>query len=119
MKAVNAYIRHALVGKVIEALWRAGFSNMTLFDAKGVTTGLPAEEYDYSLELAEPYVNVVRLEMVCRDQDADEIVRLVQTNAHTGQTGDGLIFVTPVERIVRIATGGEGSEGMTRRGDSK
>ncbi|MEW6681873.1 MAG: P-II family nitrogen regulator [Nitrospirota bacterium] len=118
MKAVNAYIRHALVGKVIEALRRAGFSNMTLLDAKGVTTGLPAEEYDYSLELAEQYINVVRLEIVCSDQDADGIVRIIGVNAHTGKPGDGLVFVTPVDHTVRIATWGEDSEGALGSGSA-
>ena len=108
MKEVNAYIRHALVGKVIEALERAGFRNMTLLDGKGVTSGLPKEEYDYSLELAEQYINVVKLEAVCRDQDADEIVRIILVNAHTGKPGDGLVFVTPIDHAVRIAEHGPG-----------
>jgi nitrogen regulatory protein P-II 1 len=111
MKEVNAYIRHALVGKVIDVLQHAGFCNMTLLDGKGVTSGLPKEEYDYSLELAEQYINVVKLEIVCRDQDADEIVRIIRVNAHTGKQGDGLVLVKPVDHAVRIATWGEDSEG--------
>jgi nitrogen regulatory protein PII len=111
MKEVNAYIRHSLVGKVIEALEGAGFRNMTLLDGKGVTSGLPYEEYNYSLELAEQYINVVKLEAVCRDQDADEIVRIIRMNAHTGKPGDGLVFVKPIDHVVRIATWGEDSAG--------
>jgi nitrogen regulatory protein P-II 1 len=111
MKEVNAYIRHALLGKVIDALQHAEFRNMTLLDGKGVTSGLPKEEYDYSLELAEQYINVVKLEIVCRDQDADEIVRIIRVNAHTGKQGDGLVLVKPVDHVVRIATWGEDSEG--------
>ena len=108
MKEVNAYIRHALVGKVVEALEQAGFRDMTLFDGKGVTSGLPKEEYDYSLELAEKYINVVKLEIVCRDQDTDEVVRLIRVNAHTGKPGDGLVFVKPIDHAVRIAEHGPG-----------
>lgn len=111
MKEVNAYIRHALVGKVIDVLQHAGFRDMTLLDGKGVTRGLPKEDYDYSLELAEQYINVVKLEIVCRDQDADEIVRIIRTSAHTGKPGDGLVFVKPVDHAVRISTEGEDSEG--------
>lgn len=108
MKEVNAYIRHALVGKVIDVLQHAGFRNMTLLDGKGVTSGLPKEEYDYSLELAEQYINVVKLELVCRDQDADEVVRIIRVNAHTGKPGDGLVFVKPIDHAVRIAEHGPG-----------
>lgn len=106
MKEVNAYIRHALVGKVIDGLQHAGFRDMTLLDGKGVTRGLPKEDYDYSLELAEQYISVVKLEIVCRDQDADEVVRIIQVNAHTGKPGDGLVFVKPVDHAVRISTEG-------------
>ena len=108
MKEVNAYIRHALVGKVIDVLQHAGFRNMTLLDGKGVTSGLPKEEYDYSLELAERYINVVKLEIVCRDQDVDEIVRIIRVSAHTGKPGDGLVFVKPIDHAVRIAENGPG-----------
>jgi nitrogen regulatory protein P-II 1 len=111
MKEVNAYIRHHRVGRVIEVLEQEGFRDMTLIDVKGLTAGLPREEYDFSLELAEKYMNVVKLEIVCRDQDAERVVELIKTAAHTGRKGDGLIYVTPVEQAIRIYTEGEDSEG--------
>ena len=105
MKEVKAYIRHHRIDKVIEALEREGFNDMTLFDVRGITRGIPREEYHYSLELAEKYMDVIKLEIVCKDQDAERIVEVIKANAHTGRKGDGLIFVTPVETVVRIKTG--------------
>jgi len=111
MKEVKADIRHNMVGKVIEALEQSGFTDITLIDAKGITSGLKPEDYRFSMELAEKYMNMVKLEVVCRDQHAEKVVGLIKTAAHTGRKGDGLIYVTPVERVVRIHTEGEDSEG--------
>ena len=105
MKEVKAYIRHHMIGKVVEALEQAGYTDMTLIDVKGITAGLKGEDYHYSLELAEKYMNVVKLEIVCRDQDAERIAEIIKTSAHTGQKGDGLVFVTPVQKTFRIISG--------------
>lgn len=112
MKEVKAYIRHHRVNHVIEALEQEGFNDMTLIDVKGITRGLPREEYHYSLELAEKYMDVIKLEIVCTDQGADRIVEIIKINAHTGRKGDGLIFVAPVEEVVRIRTGESGEEAL-------
>jgi nitrogen regulatory protein P-II 1 len=118
MKEVKAYIRHNMVGKVIEALEQAGYTNINLIDVKGIKTGLKQEEYLYSLELAEKYMNVVKIEIVCADHDADRIVEIIGEKARTGQKGDGLVFVTPVEGVVRISNGepwkDQGRRGITQ-----
>lgn len=118
MKEVKAYIRHHRVNHVIEALEQEGFNDMTLIDVKGITKGLHREEYHYSLELAEKYMDVIKLEIVCTDQDAERIVEIIKVNAHTGRKGDGLVYVTPVEAVVRIKTGEKG-EAALRPGDQK
>jgi nitrogen regulatory protein PII len=110
MKEVNAYIRHSVVGRVIEALEQAGYTDMTLIDVKGLTTGLSQAEYHYSLEMAEKYMNVVKLEIVCQNHEAERIVEIIKANARTGKKGDGLVFVTPVEQAIRIYTGKEVKE---------
>ena len=108
MKEVKAYIRHHRIDKVIEALEREGFNDMTLIDVRGITRGISREEYQYSLELAEKYMDVIKLEIVCKDLDAERIVDVIKANAHTGRNGDGLIVVSPVETVVRIRTGQKG-----------
>lgn len=111
MKEVKAYIRHNMTGRVIEALEQEGFSDMILIDMRRIATGLPGEEYHYSLELAEKYMNVVKLEIICKDERAEKAVEIIERAAHTGHRGDGLVFITPVEGVVRISTGqrGEGA----------
>ena len=97
MKQVNAYIRHHAVNRVIEALEKAGFSDMTLIDVRGITKAARAAEYKYSLELAEKYMDVIKVEIVCEDQQAENAAKIIQQTAHTGRNGDGLVYVIPVD----------------------
>lgn len=108
MKEVKAYIKHQRVNQVIEALEREGFTDMTLIDVRGITSGLHEEEYKYSLELAQKYMDVIKLELVCADGQATKAMTIIAQAARTGRQGDGLVFVTPVISIVRIKTGRKG-----------
>jgi nitrogen regulatory protein PII len=58
------------------------------------------------------FVPKVRLEVVCADHDADRIVDAIRSAAATGKIGDGKIWVTSVERLVRIRTGEEGADAV-------
>ncbi|MEW6682663.1 MAG: P-II family nitrogen regulator [Nitrospirota bacterium] len=112
MKEVKAYIRHHMVNRVIEALEGAGFVDMTLIDVQRIAKGVSTPEDRYSLELAEKYMNVLRLELVCRDQDAATVVDIIERTARTGRRGDGLIAVVPVDTVVRISTGQRGDAAL-------
>ncbi len=102
MKEVKAYIRHQTVNRVVENLEREGFSEMTLIDVRGITAALPQAEYKYSLELAEKYMDVIKLEIVCSDDQASRIVEIIRQTAHTGRGGDGIVFVTPVDQVLKV-----------------
>jgi nitrogen regulatory protein PII len=54
----------------------------------------------------------VRLEVVCHDDQVEEVVATIERTAHTGLRGDGKIFVTPVEMAVRISTGERGAAAL-------
>ncbi|MFZ5876131.1 MAG: P-II family nitrogen regulator [Nitrospirota bacterium] len=112
MKEVKAYIRHHMVNRVIEALEGAGFTDMTLIDVQRIAKGVSTPEDRYSLELAEKYMDVLRLELVCRDLEAATVVDIIERTARTGRRGDGLIAVSPVETVVRISTGERGDTAL-------
>lgn len=112
MKEVKAYIRHHMVNRVIEALEGAGFADMTLIDVQRIAKGVSTPEDRYSLELAEKYMNVIRLELVCRDEETERVVQAIARAAHTGHRGDGLIAVVPVETVVRISSGETGETAL-------
>jgi hypothetical protein len=60
MKAIHAYVRRSLVGRVIERLLDQGCTNFSVFDVHRVTPGLRREEYAYSLELSQAYEGVAK-----------------------------------------------------------
>lgn len=112
MKEIKAYIRVNMIDKVIHALEGAGVSNMTVIDVKAVWKDLRQEDLLYSLELAERYMNVAKLEIIARDEEASQLVELIAQTARTGRSGDGLIYVSSVEDAVHIRTGARGEEAL-------
>jgi len=112
MKEIKAYIRINMINKVVHALEEAGFVNMTVIDVKAIWKGLGREDLLYSIELAERYMNVAKLELVARDQDVPRIAQIIEQMARTGRSGDGLIYVCPVEDAVHIRTGLQGEQAL-------
>lgn len=112
MKEVKAYVRVYMLDKIIRGLEKAGFTDMTVIDVKAIRQGLREEDVNYSLELAERYMNVAKLEVVVRDRDLEHVVKLIQDTARTGRQGDGLIYVSPVLEAVHIRTGISGESAV-------
>ncbi|HXF60853.1 MAG TPA: P-II family nitrogen regulator [Caldilineaceae bacterium] len=108
MREIKAYLRINMLTKVIRGLEDAGFTDMTVIDVKAIRHGLRDEDLDYSVELAERYMNVAKLDMVVRDADLEQVLKIIQETARTGRRGDGLIYVSPVEEAVHIRTGMSG-----------
>lgn len=82
-----------MVDKVIRALEAAGISNITVIDVRAIWTGLTrVPDLRYSLELAERYMNVVKLETLVRDEDGPRVLDLIRDAARTGRPGDGIVY---------------------------
>ena len=112
MKEIKAYIRVNMIDKVIRALEGAGVSNMTVIAVRALWQDIRPEDLQYSLELAKKYMDVAKLELVTRDKDVPQLVTLIVEAARTGRSGDGLIYVSPVEDAVHIRTGTQGEEAL-------
>jgi len=113
MKEIKAYIKPHMLSKVTRALQKVeGPTGMSVINVQGFgqgrATGAPRrvdeDLLDYSLRM--------KLEIICKDEKAEEIVSLIEKTAHTGLRGDGKIFVTPVEMAVRISTGERGENAV-------
>jgi nitrogen regulatory protein P-II 1 len=88
MREIKAFIRVNMVTKVIQALEAAGITNITVIDVRAIWTGLKGtRDVHYSIELAERYMNVAKLETLVRDEDADRVVELIRRAARTGRPG--------------------------------
>jgi nitrogen regulatory protein P-II 1 len=105
MKLITAVIKPHKLEDVRAAVETFGVTGMTVTEAsgygrqKGHTEVYRGAEYDIAL------IPKVRLEMVVEDADSDDIVGVIVKSAQTGRIGDGKVWVTPVESVVRVRTG--------------
>jgi len=109
MKIITALIQPFMLSKVTHALEEINsFPGMTVTDVRGFGREKSAHDTDAPHRVIEDfveYVKKVRLEVVAHDDMVEQIVETIVRVAHTGNRGDGKVFVWPVERAVRIMTG--------------
>lgn len=103
MKEIKAVIQPSRLSRVREALRKVrGFPGMTITAAEGCSdvADLALQKRDTE-ELVE-FSRKVRIEMITPDEHVDEMVRIIRDLCHTGQRGDGIVWVTPVESFDRL-----------------
>ena len=112
MKLITAIVKPFKIDDVKAALKSAGAQGMTVSETRGFgRQGGHSETYrgaEYKID----YVPKVRIELVVDDAAADLMVDTIRDSAATGKIGDGKIWVTEVDRLVRIRTGEEGSDAV-------
>lgn len=112
MKKIEAIIRPEKVTEVRQALEKVGFPGLNLSEVqghgkqKGVVQQWRGDKYRVEL------LPKVRLEIVVSDKDVPKIVRAIQDASKTGSVGDGKIFVSSVEEVIRIRTGETGEAAL-------
>ncbi len=110
MKEIKAYVRANMAHRVVEALAREGHLDFSIVSARGVTKGLPRESYSFSVGLGELVEEVVKIELVCRDENAERLADNIRQAASTGRKGDGMIFIGPIDEAIRIENGERGDQ---------
>jgi nitrogen regulatory protein P-II 2 len=112
MKIVMAIIRPHRLQNVKEALSDGGIVGLTVTDVRGAGRQKgQIERYrgsEYSMDL----IPKVKLELAVEDDQVEEIIQIIQKSAHTGEIGDGKIFVIPLEDAMRIRTGDRGESSL-------
>lgn len=109
MKEVKAYLRCSRVEDVIQKLNDIGVENLTIIDVMALGKGMiDPEHYKYSIKCVERYSEVAKVEIICADSDIEEIVRVIQSECHSGTSGDGIIIVSDVDKAIKIRTGETG-----------
>ena len=112
MKLVTAVIKPFKLDEVKEALKASGASGITVDEVRGFgRQGGHTETYrgaEYKID----FVPKIRLSIVVEDERVDDVVGTITSAAATGKIGDGKIWVTDVERVVRIRTGDEGNDAI-------
>lgn len=104
MKEIKAFIKQFKVNDILRELLDAGFPNLTVSMAEG-TGHLKSEDASLSMNFALTNSKVAKIEIVCNNDDVDKIITIISTYGKTGNSGDGIIYVSDVERAIRVRTG--------------
>jgi nitrogen regulatory protein P-II 1 len=109
MKKVEAVIKPFKLDEVKEALHEVGIQGITVTEAKGFGRQKGHTELYRGAEYVVDFLPKVKIEVIMEDAMVERAVEAIQQAAHTGRIGDGKIFVSNIEEVVRIRTGERGT----------
>ena len=112
MKKIEAIIKPFKLEEVKENLGLIGIHGMTVIEVKGFGRQKGHTELYRGAEYIVDFLPKVKIEIVVSDEDLDKAVESIQSTAKTSRIGDGKIFVTDLEQVVRIRTGEAGKKAL-------
>jgi len=108
MKLIKAFVRTTRVDEIVRALEAAGAPGITISRVHGVGYGYEPQLFTFAPSEYHKMLEVSKIEVVCCSPDVEGLVQAILGAARTGVQGDGIVFVTPLERAIRVRTGEEG-----------
>ena len=112
MKKIEAIIKPFKLEEVKENLGLIGIHGMTVIEVKGFGRQKGHTELYRGAEYIVDFLPKVKIEIVVSDEDLDKAVESIQSTAKTSRIGDGKIFVSDLEQVVRIRTGEAGKKAL-------
>ena len=112
MKKIEAIIKPFKLDEVKESLQEVGIQGLTVIEAKGFGRQKGHTELYRGAEYVVDFLPKVKMEIVLRDDQVEAAVEAIRNAAQTGRIGDGKIFVSSVEEVIRIRTGETGEEAV-------
>jgi nitrogen regulatory protein PII len=112
MKMITAIIKPFKLDDVRQALGDIGIQGMTIEEVKGFGRQKGHTELYRGAEYVIDFLPKVKLQLAVKDDQVDAAVEAIISAANTGKIGDGKIFVTPIEQVIRIRTGETGAEAL-------
>ena len=112
MKMVTAIVKPFKLDEVREALSGIGVQGITVTEVKGFGRQKGHTELYRGAEYVVDFLPKVKVEVVMEDALVERAIEAIQQAAQTGRIGDGKIFVTPVEEVIRIRTGEKGADAI-------
>ena len=112
MQKIEAIIRHYKLEDVKSALTDQGIVGMSVSEVRGFGRQRGHKEQYRGAEYTVDFLPKLKLEIVVNDEDVAKAVDAINEAARTGRVGDGKIFISPVEEVIRIRTGESGSEAI-------
>ncbi|MGM0519320.1 MAG: P-II family nitrogen regulator [Campylobacterota bacterium] len=112
MKKIDVIIKPFKLEDVKDALIEAGITGMTITDVKGYGRQQGHSELYRGAEYVVDFLPKIKIEMVVSEESVDDAIKAVVTSAKTGKIGDGKIFVSSLDDVVRIRTEEKGNEAI-------
>ena len=112
MKKIEAIIKPFKLDEVKEALHEIGLQGITVLEARGFGRQKGHTELYRGAEYVVDFLPKVKIEIVLDDNQVEQAIEAITNAARTGRIGDGKIFVTSVEQVIRIRTGETGTEAI-------
>ena len=112
MKKIEAIIKPFKLDEVKEGLQEVGLQGITVTEAKGFGRQKGHTELYRGAEYSVDFLPKVKIQILVPDDKAAEVVRVITDSAKTGKIGDGKIFVSTVEEVIRIRTGEKGADAI-------
>ncbi len=112
MKKIEAIIKPFKLEDVKDALSEIGINGMTIMEVKGYGRQQGHTELYRGAEYVVDFLPKIKIETVVKAEMVDEVIDAISKAARTGKIGDGKIFVSDVEKVVRIRTGEENEEAL-------
>ena len=111
MKKIEAVIKPFKIDEVKEALEKVGVRGITMTEAKGLGRQRGFTEVNTGVEYGD-FLPKIKLEIILRDDLVETAVEAIRTSANTNRIGDGKIFVSTIDTVLRIRTGETGSDAL-------
>jgi nitrogen regulatory protein P-II 1 len=112
MKLITAIVKPAKVDDIKVALQSAGVAGMTVSETRGFGRQKGHTEIYRGAEYTVDFIPKVRIEVLVEDAEAQAIIDTIVNTASTGSIGDGKLWVTNVEQVIRIRTGERGGDAL-------
>jgi nitrogen regulatory protein P-II 1 len=112
MKKIEAIIKPTKLEDVKNSLEKAGYISLTITEVKGRGQQKGIKQVWRGREYTVDILPKVKVELIVKDENEDEVIGIIQQSAKTGTFGDGKIFVIPVEKVIRIRTGESGADAL-------
>jgi len=112
MKLVTAIIKPFKLDEVRENLTEIGISGVTVTEVKGFGRQKGHTELYRGAEYIVDFLPKIKLEIACSEEQLDHVIESIEKAANTGKIGDGKIWVTAIDHVIRIRTGESGKEAL-------
>jgi nitrogen regulatory protein P-II 1 len=112
MKLITAIVKPFTLDDIRAALEQLGTLGMTVSEVQGYGRQKGHTEVYRGAEYAVDFVAKLRVEVVTDDVNVEKVIEAIVNAAHTGKIGDGKVWVTPVETVIRVRTGERGSDAV-------